>query len=195
MLKVLNLYVIDQILTEAVGISAMSKMIYINCLMHHFRNKPPTASALVAFDLFKEDFGDFEKYKRNFQELHKTGLVELGFDKISFNNMWGKYIDWSQLEKVSANVYVGGLQFKSIKDFEKDLKSNQSMVELAQIKFHISAQQVEKLVTLFIKEQETFQKTYMSLSDAIRHCTSWIGINAAKVPAETIKSKGKILGR
>jgi hypothetical protein len=195
MLKVLNLYIIDQIFSEAVGVSAMSKMIYINCLMHHFRNKPPTASSVMAFDLFKDDFGNFEKYKRNFQELHKAGLVELGFDKISFNNTWGKHIDWSQLEKVSANVYVGGLQFKTIKDFEKDLRGNYKMSELAQMKFHISAQQVEKLVELFIKEQETYEKTYMNLSDAMRHCTSWIGVNSAKVPSETIKSKGKILGR
>lgn len=163
--------------------------------MHHFRNKPATASSVMAFDLFKDDFEDFEKYKRNFQELHKAGLVELGFDKISFNNTWGKHIDWSQLEKVSANVYVGGLQFKTIKDFEKDLRGNYKMSELAQMKFHISANQVEKLIALFIVEQDTYGKTYPNLSDAIRHCTSWIGINAAKVPNETIKSKSKILGK
>jgi len=194
MLKVLNLYVIDQIFSEAAGLSAMTKMIYINCLMHHFRDKPANVSSAIAFDLFKEDFGNFEKFKRNFQELHKAGLVELGYDKISFNNTWGKHIDWSQLEKVNPNSYIGGIQFKKIKDFEKDLKTNNKMVELAQMKFHISAHQVEKLVALFIKEQETYEKTYMNLSDAIRHCTSWIGINAAKIPNETIKSKGKILG-
>ena len=194
MLKILNLYVIDQIFSEATGLSATSKMIYINCLMHHFRNKPANATSAIAFDFFKEDFGDFEKYKKNFQELHKAGLVELGYDKISFNNTWGKHMDWSQLKKVSPNSYVGGLQFKSIKEFSKDLKTNQKMVELAQMKFHISAHQVEKLVALFIAEQDTYGKTYPNLSDAIRHCTSWIGINAAKVPNETIKSKGKILG-
>jgi hypothetical protein len=194
MLKVLNLYVIDQIFSEAAGLSAMTKMIYINCLMHHFRDKPANVSSAIAFDLFKEDFGDFEKFKRNFQELHKAGLVELGYDKISFNNTWGKHIDWSQLEKVNPNSYIGGIQFHTIKDFAKDLKTSQKLSELAQMKFHISAQQVEKLIALFIKEQETYEKTYMNLSDAIRHCTSWIGINAAKIPNETIKSKGKILG-
>jgi hypothetical protein len=195
MLKVLNLYVIDQIFNEFEGLSASSKIIYINCLMHHFRNKAANVSSAIAFDLFKEDFGDFEKYKMNFQELHKARLVELGYDKISFNNVWGKYIDWSQLEKVSANVYVGGFQMKTIKDFKKDLISNQSLIDLAQMKYHLSKTQVEKLISLFIKEQETYEKTYMNLSDAIRHCTFWIGTNSVKVPAETIKSKGKILGR
>ena len=194
MLKVLNLYVIDQIFAEIKNVSATSKMVYINCLIHHFRDKKPNVTSVTAFDMFFDDFSDYEKFKKNFQELHKAGLVDIGYDKISFNNVWGKHIDWSQLEKVNPNSYIAGIQFKSIKDFKKDLSDNQQMIELAQIKFHISEQQVKKLIALFVKEQETYQKTYQNLSDCIKHCISWVGINAAKVPSETVKSKSKILG-
>ena len=62
MLKVINLYVLDRIFSDIESkISPKSKMLYINCLMHHFKEKSAnkikelaiagTAVVLVSHDL------------------------------------------------------------------------------------------------------------------------------------------------
>ena len=64
MLKVINLYVLDRIFSDIESkISPKSKMLYINCLMHHFKEKSATVSNAVAFEMFEEDFGDFSRFK------------------------------------------------------------------------------------------------------------------------------------
>jgi hypothetical protein len=63
MLKVINLYVIDRIFMECDSkISPKAKMLYINCLTHHFKEKSPLVSNAVAFEMFEEDFGDFSRF-------------------------------------------------------------------------------------------------------------------------------------
>lgn len=198
MLTIINLYTIDKIFSEVstVKLSGQSQMIYINCLMHHFRNKPPKISSSVAFEIFEEDFKDYSKYKKNFQELHKSGLVTIGAKSIIFNNVWGKYIDKTKLEKVSPEEYVAGFNFQSISSFKQEIINSRSLLELVQMRYKITKVQLEKLIEIFIKEQETFDKKYHNFSDCIKHCTYWIGSNLDKIPKESsVKSTGKILGQ
>jgi hypothetical protein len=178
-------------------LSPRAKMLYINCIMHHFRNKEATVVNSVAFDMFEEDFGDFSKYRVPMQELHKAGLIEIGANKIAFHNKWGQYIDRTKLEKVSAEHYVAGFSFNGIEHYEKDLKSNQSIIELAQMKYKISKENIIQLTDVFIKEQKAFDKKYSSFADCAKHFSYWLPNQIKQTPKEASKqviSKGKILG-
>jgi len=195
MLTVINLYTIDKIFENAKGkLSPMTKMIYINCLMHYFRDKKSTVANAVAFELFEEDFKDYEKFKKNMQELHKAGLVTIGIKSIVFNNMWGQYIDRRQLEKVNVEEFVAGFSFREPKAFKEELLKSGSLYELCSMKYKLGKGQVQKLIDIFILEQTTAEKTYQNFSDCIKHFSNWAGKNTDQAPKEIVKSTGKILG-
>lgn len=196
MLKLINLYILDQIFSEIeVKVSQRAKMLYINCLIHHFKNRKPSVQNAVAFDIYQEEFGDFKKYLTLFKELEKSGLIHIGLDKIAFNNMWGRFINSKDLEKVSPDEYIGSINFLGVEKFENDLKSNKSIKELSQMKYGISSIDVDKLIDIFILEQKTFEKKYTSYSDCMKHFTFWLPSNAKRLPQDKkVKSQGKILG-
>jgi hypothetical protein len=198
MLKVINLYVIDRIFSDSESkISPKAKMLYINCLTHHFKEKSATVSNAIAFEMFEEDFGDFSRFRVPMQELHRAGLIEIGVNKIAFHNTWGKYIDRTQLEKVNAMEYVAGFSFNGIEHFKADLVNNNSIIELASMKYSIKKEDLPALIELFIAEQKTFDKKYSGFSDCIKHFTYWLPNNIKKLTTQTpttVKSKGKILG-
>ena len=198
MLKLINLYVIDKIFSELESkISPKAKMLYINCLTHHFREKSATVINAVAFDMFEEEFGDFSKYKTAMQELHKAGLIEIGLNKIAFHNSWGRHIDRSQLEKVNPTEYVAGFAFNGVEHYEKDLSANIRIFEICQMKYGISRENTIKFMELFIKEQKAFDKKYTNLSECIKHFTYWLPNQIKQSPKEqskSVKSQGKILG-
>lgn len=172
-------------------------MLYINCLTHHFKEKSATVSNAIAFEMFEEDFGDFSRFRVPMQELHRAGLIEIGVNKIAFHNTWGKYIDRTQLEKVNAVEYVAGFSFNGIEHFKSDLIANNSIIELASMKYGLKKEDIPKLMELFITEQKTFDKKYSGFSDCIKHFTYWLPNNIKKLSTQTpttVKSKGKILG-
>lgn len=197
MLQVINLFVIDKIFKEVaeVNVSPMSMMLYINCLTFHFKDKPATVSGAVAFEIFEEDIKNYDKYKPFFQELHKAKLITIGSKSIVFNNVWGKFIDRSKLDKVKPEEYVAGFTFRLASSFKEELIASQQLIELAQMKHKINKGQVERLIEMFILEQDAFQKKYINFSECIKHCSYWMGMNADKAPKEVVKSGGKILGK
>jgi hypothetical protein len=196
MLTVINLYTIDKIFNEdaEIKLSTMAKMLYVNCLTHHFKGKTPTVSNAVAFDIFKNDIPNYMKYERVFEELHKAGLVVVGINAVSFVNCWGKHIDRSLLDKVSPQEYVAGFQFQTPEQFKDELLKNQTLYELTAMKHKISKRQLETLIELFVKEQTTFDKKYQNFADCIKHFTYWIPHNLDKTTKENIKSSSKLLG-
>lgn len=197
MLNIINLYVIDKIFNEVSTkkLTATTQIVYINCLMHHFKDKPANVSSSVSFELFEDDFKDYEKFKKNLQELHKAGLITIGTKSIIFNNVWGKFIDRRKLEKVSPDVYVAGFQFQPVTAFKQELLNSSSLVELSMMKYKLTKTQIIKLIELFVVEQDTFEKKYSNFSDCIKHCSYWIGLNADKAPKDVVKSTAKILGK
>jgi hypothetical protein len=196
MLTVINLYTIDRIFEEAeVKITPLAKMLYINCLMHHFRDKKPTVTSAVAFDLFMNDIPDYKRYEKLFEELHKGGLVIIGDTRVSFNNLWGRHIDRSMLEKVSAEEYVAGFQFKLASGFKDEMLKNGALTDVIKMKNGISQKQYEELLELFIKEQDAYDKKYSGYTDCVKHFSYWIPFNIKKSQSETIKSGSKILGK
>jgi hypothetical protein len=196
MLTVLNLYVIDKIFNEesTTPLRPMTKILYINCLTYQFKEKKPTVSNAIAFEIFIKDIPNYDKHERAFVELHKSSLIAIGLKTVVFNNVWGKHIDRRKLDKVDPMEYVAGFSFHGAMTFKKELYENQSLFELCGMKYKINEMQVKRLIELFIKEQSTFEKTYSNFSDCIRHFTMWAAKNLDKVPKEIVKSNGKLLG-
>lgn len=196
MLTIINLYTINKIFTEVATIKLCTnaKMLYLNCLTHHFKDKKPMVVNAVAFDLFISEIPQYEKYQRLFEQLHKAELVIIRYDAVGFVNVWGKYIDRSQLEKVGADTYVAGFQFQGVNAFIDEMRKSASLYELCQMKHKISLRQVESLLELFYKEQISISKTYNGYSDCAKHFINWIPNNTSKAPQENVKSKSKLLG-
>ena len=196
MLSLINLFVLDKIFNEVseVKLSALSKMLYINCLTYHFKDKPAKVSSAISFEILNVEIPNYTKYEKYFIELHKAELIVLSDSKILFNNVWGQYIDRSKLEKVSVDEYVAGFSFQSVLAFKDELFNNQKLFELAMMKNKLSKVQIEKLLNLFIKEQETFETKYNNFSECVKHFSYWISKNINNAPKEATKSSGKILG-
>ena len=196
MLRLINLHIIDIILNKVskVKLSAKSQMIYINCLIHHFKDLEPAEGNSVAFSLFEEDFGDYSKFKTNIQELHKAGLVMITSSNITFINLWASLIDktlYGKEYKTQENIFT----MQNVQNYEKELMESENLIELSMMKYKISKTQVSKLIELFVKEQEAFEKKYNTFSDCIKHCTYWMGANHHKTAKETVKSSNKMLGK
>ena len=192
MLKLINLYVIEKIFDEAeIKTSALSKMVYVNCLIHYFKNKDATPESAVAFEIMTTDF-DFSKFKKQFHELHKAGIVTINGDIIKFNNVWGAHIDKSQLGKPS---YTPGFKTYKVKDFEQAILNNAKLSELCQMKYKLHGSQLPSLIKLFIKEQDACETIYKNESECIRHCGNWIGKNIDKTVKTVVRSSAKRLGQ
>ncbi len=98
MLKLINLYVIEQIFLQSkYNISSWAKMFYINCLLFRFRGLDATKENTYGFHLEKEDFPHYEKNEKYIIELQLAGFVDINDSVITFNNLWGPHIDRSQL--------------------------------------------------------------------------------------------------
>ncbi len=196
MLTVINLYTIDKIFNEDAEfkLSPTAKMLYINCLTHHFKEKKPTVLGAVAFSIFINDIRDYHKFERLFQELHKAGLVIIGTTEIQFQNHWGKHIDRSKLDKVSPEEYVAGFSFELASKYKEEILGHTSLFELTQMKHKVSKKQIEDLLDLFVKEQDTFGKKYNGFSDCVKHFTYWIPNNLSKTQNENVKTGAKVLG-
>ena len=190
MLKIINLYVISEIFATAEPkIGASSQMLYINCLIHHFKDKAQTVVSAVSFDIFKNDIKGYAKFERNFEELHNSGLVIICDTTVNFVNTWGKLIDRSQLSKISPDEYVAGFAFEPIDKFVPEMTKSDTLIELCQMKHRVTREQLQKLMSLFIMEQKTVQKTYSGYSDCAKHFINWIPTNIAKIPKQVKQTK------
>lgn len=196
MLTVINLFTIDKIFNgvATTKLTTSAKMLYINCLTHHFREKKPTIVNAVAFEMFKNDIPKYEKFQKVFEELHKAELIIIRDDAIGFVNTWGQYIDRKQLEKVNVDTYVAGFSFEGVNAFIEEMRKNTGLHELCAMKHKISTRQVEALLDMFQKEQISIDKKYCGYSDCAKHFINWIPNNSSKVPQENVKSKSKLLG-
>jgi hypothetical protein len=199
MLEVITLHTLDMIFEGSeYKLSPKAKIMYINCLMHHFRLKEATVINATAFEMFEEDFGDFSKYKTTMQELHKSGIIEMGYGKVIFHNKWGQYIDRTKLDNPTGEQKTSGFSFNGIEVYETELKASESLIELAMMRNKISRVDVINLMDLFMKEQIAFEKKYSNFSDCAKHFAYWAQPKAkqmSKEPSKQVKSNGKILGQ
>lgn len=194
MLKIINLFVIESIFNNEAQhkLSAMSKMLYINILMHYFKDKKANVANVCAFELNEKDFSDYDKFKKYVLELQKAQLVTIDGETIAFNCAWSKYIDRTQLEKITPGEYIGLLNFHDITEYTERLLEDRNLYELSAMRYKLNRESTKAAIELFIKEQETVEKKYTNVSECIKHCIYWVGKNTDKVQNTTVKSKGKL---
>jgi hypothetical protein len=191
MLRVISLFIIDKIFTLSGGnkISPNAQMLYINILMHHFRYLEAKEVNCVAFSIAVNEFPNFDKYKKLLVELESFNIIQITETKILFYNMWSQYIDKSLLD-----VELKRTEPQSPLLFKDEMEKSEQLIELSAMKHKISKTHVVKLMDLFIREQESFKKTYPNYGDCVKHFTYWLTSNHHKVPKESIKSNNKMLG-
>ena len=203
MSHLINFWVLEQIFDNEAKepISKLAKTFYINCLMYRFKNRPAKITQATAFNLPNEDFKNKSKYEPLLNELHKAELVVVCSEYVTFLNVWGKYIDRTQLEKVAPDEYVAGFNFSGVQQFEQELKTNQLLHEAILMKYrNLQEAELIKMIELFIKEQLAFEKKYNGWSDVSKHFTYWVGHNLGKKQetketSQKVVSKNKILGQ
>jgi hypothetical protein len=193
MLNHFNLNVIDKIFRlEPKGkLSSQSKMLYINCITHHFKNIEPYIGNLGEFTILMSAIPNFKTFYPLFSELSDATLIIITNDSIQFKNIWSKYMNLSALSnsetRVNANNFANA--------FTDEMYNSHQLVELCAMKNKISKMQVNKLMQLFFAEQTAIQTKYGNESECRKHFIYWIANNLDKVSNENVKSTAKILGR
>jgi hypothetical protein len=196
MLTLINLYTLDKIFNEEakIRLEGSPRALYVNCLTHHFRDRKPTVANAIQFEIFKKDIKGYKGLEKNFQLLQAAELVVIGQESIVFNNVWGQHIDREKLERVAPVEFVAGFQFHPAEKFRDELLNSQTLIDLQAMKYKATKVQVIKMIELFLKEQETFEKKYSDHADCKKHFTYWLGHNVDKMPKEAVKSQKQILG-
>jgi hypothetical protein len=195
LLKAFNLELIDKIWTvEAKAkLSVHAKMLYLNCLSFQFKNKELSLENATEFDMFEKDIPNYKKFKPLFKELETAGLVEYNvMNMILFPNVWSKHFDMSTFQNSTLNEIAK----HTADDFKDQLYNSHQLVELCAMKHRVSKGQVNKMLQLFFKEQETFKKYYRDEGDVRKHFVYWLGHNKDKLNLSNGgKNKTQILGR
>jgi len=186
MLTVIDLSVIKKIFDNTQGkLPGQSQILYINCLMHHFNNKPAAFNQSSAFDLA---FGpaQFKKFIKQYDQLQINGLIQYKDHVIHFPNLWGQYINPVRFDNEQTKITVDM--------FISSLKGSNTMIEVGAMKHHLSRSQMANLIDIFIKEQQATKKEYKNESDCLKHFSYWVGQSKNNINNKTVTSTSKILG-
>lgn len=196
MLKLINLYVIDKIFNEdsLIKIGSRAKMLYLNCITHHFRNKTATNVNSIAFSIPIMDIKNYNIYRNDFLELESAELINIENDKIKFINHWGKHIDRTLLDKVAIEEYLGSYSKKLASQFTSEINNNTKLLELLQMKHKIDLMKVNKLIDMFIKEKDAINNTYNNFQECCQHLMYWVNTNVDKAQGQRVVSTAKVLG-
>ena len=196
MLKVITLYTIQKIfeLEATDTVSQMTKLVYINTLMHYFEDKEATTANCGTFEILKADIKNPTRTMKYFYELENACLVVIGENTISFENKWYKYIDKSKLDKISPEEHVAMASAMPGKSFEKDLLGNVNAFDLLGMRHKLSPERISELIKEFIMESAAKNKTYYNAGDCANHCINWFNKKMQFAPKNPQKGTGKILG-
>lgn len=188
MLTVINLFVIDKIFNEEseFKLSSSAQSLYLNCMIHHFKTKKPTMLGAVAFSIFINDIKNYSKFEKVFQELHKAGLVIISEKEVVFQNLWGKYIDRSKLDKATPDEIVAGYEARSPLFYKEEMLKSGTIYETVKMRSKIDDGQITELINLFVMEQISAEKTYANYSDCVKHFHGWIPKNATRMKGEVV---------
>lgn len=191
----ITLTVIDKIFTEKSEkeLRPLTKILYINVLTHHFKNLEANEKNLSAFDMFSDKL-QYSKFETNYKELHEARLITIGQTFITFNNVWGSYIDRSSLNEIKKATYESSM--KTAEFFKEEMLKNQSMFEVIGMKHKLTRITLLKMIEIFITEQKAIQNKYENASEVTKHFIHWSGSYASKIHTtpEVVKSNNKIIG-
>jgi hypothetical protein len=191
MIDLITLGVIEKIF-DGINVKSMSKSLYINCMIKHFKTKIALFENSASFELPLNEIKNFQKWEQNFIDLKNNGLVEISVSSIVFLNKWGQHIDSFKY----AGIKKGNNQLSSALVFEEDLKKNQSMIEVIAMKNKLAKNQIINLIRIFVLEQDATETLYKDLGECSKHFIYWVNTNKDNIDMsiETVKSNGKILG-
>ena len=193
MLEIITLDAIYKILTEKseIKLTPAAQILYIRCLISHFKKLECSQENSVQFEMFEEDFPNYEKWKKPLQLLHKSKLIFIGSVSITFYNHWGKYIDRTMFDKKTVEDIHTGF---SIAKFIEEMRENQSLFEVCGMKFKINNVQTRKLMDMFYVEQNAVNQKYNDENACKKHFMNWVPFNIEKVKTTNPNSGNKILG-
>lgn len=191
--KLISLYVVDEIFNNdaqaKLGVS--TKMLYINCITHHFKNVEPTLPNLNDFHLVKASIPNHHKFVKEFDQLCKAELIIDHSITYKFVSHWIKYVELSKINSLKEETS----QRIELSKYESEFYNSEQLIELVCMKSNLNRTQVKGLMKQFLAEQLVTEKSYPNIGDAKKHFIYWAINNKDKVPTEnTVKSKAKILG-
>ena len=192
MLDLITLQVIENIFDSTNKVQALSKSLYINCIIKHFKYKDATIENAMGFEMKVSEIPNYQKFHQNFLDLHQAQIVQCDANAIVFLNKWGQLIDRTKLN----GVQVGSVMMKNVKEYEDELIANTSMIDVICMKNRMSKSQVVSLIKIFLLEQDATQAVHRDSSDIAKHFIYWVGTNLDKIDLSTeiVRSKSKILG-
>lgn len=184
MLKVITLFTFKKIFERSkIELSSTAKMLYINCMIHHFDELDEQESNSHAFVIYEGEV-DVKRYMKTFAELQKAGLVHIENNGILFENHWGQYIDRSALKKSAIPV-------NTIAFFEEELFQNNTLFEYCVRNSKVTREALDNYIAKFVQEQQALNKVYSDFNDVSRHFYFWF---QKQKPTASTGSSSKILG-
>jgi hypothetical protein len=196
MLELFTLKTIKDIFEDRYKVSSMAILIYINCLMKEFDNKPMLIEHGTSFIIFKNKF-NYKKFEKHFKELELAEVLSCNGDKdfITFHNVWSKYIDVHRLKSNEEDLLPNLV--KVDKTIIEQLSNDIGVIQACNIKHSLNTNAIKELSINFVFEQIAINKTYRNWGDLVKHFLSWVQYHKDKFVKEenkNIKSKSKILG-
>ena len=193
MLSAITLEVIDKIFSKhsMTKLGASTQMLYINCLMKHFKKLECKEENAKQFPIFTSEFPNYDSWKAKLAELHHAGLVSVMGDTIFFINHWSQYIDRTIYEKSEQLI---GFDLKTAQNFEEELKNSESLINLCAMRHQATPSQVKQLIDLFIFEQSTLGTKYLDDSAIKKHFVNWFPKNLEEIKKKRVNTQTKLLG-
>jgi hypothetical protein len=195
MLKYISLWIIDQVFSElSTPLKPKTQILYIRSLMFHFRELEPCLASTYSFDILHSDL-PYQQHKKELDELHKAGLINIQDHTYNFVNTWSKYMDKEQLPPIDPVKFAGLTVHESIEHFETELLNSQMTLDHIGMKNRIPKVQVEQLIKLFISEQKATGKKFNNFTDVKHYAINWVRSNKDKVSFTAVSSGGTLLNQ
>jgi hypothetical protein len=147
----------------------------------------------VAFSIFINEIKNYSKFEKVFQELHKAGLVIISEKEVAFQNVWGKYIDRTKLDKTTPDEFVANFVFKKASVFKEEMLKSDMVYETVRMKYKIEDGDVTELLNMFVMEQDSMEKTYSNYSDCVKHFYNLLPKSIAKMKSEMVNNASYFL--
>lgn len=179
----------EDIFKEVDGkVSSLSKQLYQNVLQWYFSNKDELISNLSEFELYYDEIPNYSKFSKEFTELNNYKIIVLNNRGIVFLNLWQKNMNLSRLNNIISSN-------KLASSYKDEMSESKILLDLIGMKSRLNKKEVQELLNMFVKEQDSIVKHYENESECRKHFLYWSQYNQKHLVKSTVKSKSKILGK